>query len=222
MNKTNIDNPKDIEQLLQRFMDGLTSVEEEHRLGDYFRQNDVPEEWSAYKEMFAFFDEGMPQGRYDEPRKQRNRRPVALWTAFVAVAAAVALFFIMLPKVEPTTIAKGPECIDPLPDSVKAEPGEAATDSLITPEQQPKQPQRRSYYKHKYEPAPPKTYYAKAAPEPEEDPMAEADRLVAEQLNTRQLTQQAMMLHVDATVQAQGAQALLATYDDIDDLPENN
>lgn len=70
MKKTDIDNRKDIEQLLRRFMDGLTSPEEEDRLGGYFRHADVPKEWDAYKEMFAYFDEGMPQGRYDTPRQR--------------------------------------------------------------------------------------------------------------------------------------------------------
>lgn len=70
MKKTDIDNRKDIEQLLRRFMDGLTSTEEEDRLGSYFRHADVPKEWDAYKEMFAYFDEGMPQGRYDTPRQR--------------------------------------------------------------------------------------------------------------------------------------------------------
>lgn len=77
MKKTDIDNRKDIEQLLRRFMDGLTSPEEEDRLGSYFRHADVPKEWDAYKEMFAYFDEGMPQGRYDTPRQRPRQRRAA-------------------------------------------------------------------------------------------------------------------------------------------------
>lgn len=51
---------KDIERLLRRFMDGLTTVEEENRIAEYFRTHEVDAEWKAYKDMFAWFDDGMP------------------------------------------------------------------------------------------------------------------------------------------------------------------
>ena len=62
-------------------MDGLTSPEEEDRLGSY-RHADVPKEWDAYKEMFAYFDEGMPQDRHDTPRQRPRQRRAALWAAY--------------------------------------------------------------------------------------------------------------------------------------------
>lgn len=56
----------DIQQLIDRFMDGTTTLDEERRLADYFRTAEPAEQWSddwmAYKEMFAYFDEGMPTG----------------------------------------------------------------------------------------------------------------------------------------------------------------
>ena len=48
---------RDIQNLIKRFMDGLTSVEEEDKLAEYFRTHDVDEKWRTYKEMFAWFDE---------------------------------------------------------------------------------------------------------------------------------------------------------------------
>lgn len=44
---------KKAETLIERFMDGETSLEEERWLYDYFLQEDVPEEWEAYRDMFA-------------------------------------------------------------------------------------------------------------------------------------------------------------------------
>jgi len=52
---------KDIQRLIQLFLDGKTTLEEEARLAEYFRNNDVPEEWQPYKEMFQWFDNGMPE-----------------------------------------------------------------------------------------------------------------------------------------------------------------
>ncbi|MBO5187142.1 MAG: hypothetical protein J6B91_08875 [Prevotella sp.] len=46
--------------LIDRFMAGDTTVDEEQVLGDYFRTaRDLPEEWKAYKDMFSYFDAGM-------------------------------------------------------------------------------------------------------------------------------------------------------------------
>lgn len=44
---------KYIEQLLERYFDGVTSLEEEQILRAFFAQQDVPESLSSYKEMFA-------------------------------------------------------------------------------------------------------------------------------------------------------------------------
>ena len=48
-----------IGDLLDKFMNGLTSPEEEAALSDYFRTHEVPEEWEDYRLMFDYFDRGM-------------------------------------------------------------------------------------------------------------------------------------------------------------------
>lgn len=222
MKKTDIDNRKDIEQLLRRFMDGLTSPEEEDRLGSYFRHADVPKEWDAYKEMFAYFDEGMPQGRYDTPRQRPRQRRAALW-AGIAAAAAVALTVVLTQPREAATLPSASKTVAALaPDTTTTTPAEATADSTDTRQKPAAKPRRPSYYKHKYEPAPPKTYYAKAPTAADKATQEEADRLVAEQLNMMELTQQAMMLHVDATAQVQDMQTMLATSDEPDDWQDAN
>ena len=50
----------DIKKLVERFMDGLTTIEEEKKLAEYFRTHEVSDQWQEYKEMFAWFDKGMP------------------------------------------------------------------------------------------------------------------------------------------------------------------
>lgn len=77
-----------ISTLLSHFMDGTSTLDEERILAQYFRTEQVPDEWLAYKEMFAWFDEGMP-----EPAKlsvvigwKKYRR----WAGVAAVVALVA------------------------------------------------------------------------------------------------------------------------------------
>ena len=48
-----------IGDLLDKFMNGQTTPEEEATLGDYFRTHDVPAEWEDYRLMFDYFDRGM-------------------------------------------------------------------------------------------------------------------------------------------------------------------
>lgn len=51
---------KEIRRLLERFMSGETTIEEEDRLGDYFRTaHDIPAGWQEYRLMFGYFDSGM-------------------------------------------------------------------------------------------------------------------------------------------------------------------
>ena len=75
----------EVEDLLKRFMDGKTSVEEEDALAEYFseagdedRPNNIPkEDWEAYREMFRMFDDG-EAGRGRDAHAPRGIRSVFL------------------------------------------------------------------------------------------------------------------------------------------------
>ena len=49
--------------LINKYLDGLTSNEEERQLREYFKDkgNDIPEEWKVFQALFAF--ESMKSGR---------------------------------------------------------------------------------------------------------------------------------------------------------------
>ena len=51
-----IDEFKTIQDLLDKYMDGATSNEEEARLRKYFEEhgNDIPEEWESYRALFCY------------------------------------------------------------------------------------------------------------------------------------------------------------------------
>ncbi len=51
-------NKQEIAHMLDKFMAGETSLNEEQMLAEYFRTNEVGDEWLEYKEMFALFDSG--------------------------------------------------------------------------------------------------------------------------------------------------------------------
>ena len=51
-------NKQEIAHMLDKFMAGETSLNEEQMLAEYFRTNEVDDEWLEYKEMFALFDSG--------------------------------------------------------------------------------------------------------------------------------------------------------------------
>lgn len=82
-----------IEFLLELFMQGKTSLEQEQELSKFFANStSVPEDWEAYRDMFAFFDAGMP---IEEEKPQRHiARP--LWT-LVATAAIAAIAIMVAP-----------------------------------------------------------------------------------------------------------------------------
>lgn len=90
------ENEKDIRLLLDRFMAGETSLEEEALLGEWFRQHpDVSDDLKEYQMMFGYFDEGMPLDHEAEEHVE-NAHPKAkarmrrLWLP-LSLAASIAL-----------------------------------------------------------------------------------------------------------------------------------
>lgn len=87
---------KDIRLLLDRFMAGETSLEEEALLGEWFRQHPgVSDDLKEYQLMFGYFDEGMPLDHEAEEHVE-NANPKAkarmrrLWLQ-LSLAASIAL-----------------------------------------------------------------------------------------------------------------------------------
>ena len=89
----------EVEDLLKRFMEGETSVEEETALTEYFREatdedrpDSIPEEdWEAYREMFRMFEDG-EAGR---GRDAHAPRGIRIYMAAAAVASFIVLVLIL-------------------------------------------------------------------------------------------------------------------------------
>ena len=79
-----------IQDLLDKFMNGLTTLEEEAALGDYFRTHEVPEEWDDYRQMFGYFDRGM-EGELITPQAQEQPFMRLMGRRWWGIAAAACI-----------------------------------------------------------------------------------------------------------------------------------
>lgn len=84
-----------ISNLLERFMNGESTLAEEELLSRYFTTHEVDAEWEPYKQMFAYFDSGMADEAQPAAAKEAEQAAQPNVVRFrwlrVAAAAAVAL-----------------------------------------------------------------------------------------------------------------------------------
>ena len=134
-----------IAKLLDKYMDGTSTLEEEDVLANYFHSGNVPEEWEDYRQLFSEI-EAM------KPKRQKRR-----WTFWGVAAAAVAgLLYMAVPS----------EQVDQQPDTTALtaktdtartmQPREAEmdrkTDSVKTMRDEPRPIQSRKRRLRKTEP----------------------------------------------------------------------
>lgn len=82
-----------IEELLNKFMEGNTTIEEESLLSEYFSTTPhIPDEWADYKAMFGYLDRGLEGDLLPESASPTHRKWL-WWTSISAAAAVVALVF---------------------------------------------------------------------------------------------------------------------------------
>ena len=168
-------NEQQLLSLLQRYMDGLTTVDEESALAVFFgRASDADrpdaisaEDWKVYQEMFAMF---APQAQsLTQKHKATSRftlRQVSVW---IASAAAVALIVFAAStqlrhdSSSSPTLAQhsvSTPAADSLSDSISADqPQRIVVDSVR--QKLPKQKTRKAPRPY-WQPRPPKVYMAGA------------------------------------------------------------
>ena len=76
-----------IEQLIEKYENAETSLQEEQLLRDYFSSHDIPLHLEAYKNMFSYFNEGKTE-RYTKTLSLTNKPFNWKW---LSVAAAIVL-----------------------------------------------------------------------------------------------------------------------------------
>lgn len=106
------DEIKRIQNLLDKYMDGATSNEEEAKLRKYFEEhgNDIPEEWESYRALFSYI--GFEQMNLslipkEEEEKEENiekkeasrSRWLKYFGTSVAAAAIIAILIVGIQKI---------------------------------------------------------------------------------------------------------------------------
>lgn len=214
--------------LLQRYMDGLTTIDEEKALAEFFSKatdDNRPEaisadDWRAYREMFGMF--ATANKPIEQPKEEIsaithgfNFRNVAVW---ITSAAAVALLvFAASTQLDNNKMDNKPLAqqvinkisVDSIADSISAErPQPIAVDSI---KPQPVKQQRHKTFRPYWQPRPPKVYVADvldAKPDTTdiEEAVRQADILL-----------QAISVHQSAEINQLELQALEVFEDDDSD-----
>lgn len=78
---------EEIHTLVARFLDGMTTLEEEARLYTFFQQEDVPADLREYQEMFRGF--AAIASKQSDKRQETKKMP--LWVRVTSIAAACLL-----------------------------------------------------------------------------------------------------------------------------------
>lgn len=91
-----------IRQLLEKYFDGETSIEDERILKDYFSSDAVAPEFSEYKDLFGFYsaEKKHTSTRRFSIKKEANIRQVLSVAASVVVVVGIGF---MLLKTQPET-----------------------------------------------------------------------------------------------------------------------
>ena len=77
-----------IKDLLDKYMDGTSTLEEEDILANYFRGKDIPQEWEDYRLLFQEIEAMKPQPK-------SNKRWIG-WS--VAAAIVVGILYVAVPR----------------------------------------------------------------------------------------------------------------------------
>ena len=133
-----------IARLLDRYMDGTSTLQEEDILAQYFKGDNIPEEWACYKEMFKEIEAMKPETEAEQPvaaeEPTRGRRRWMIWG--VAAAAAVAgIIYMAAPgnkadfqPAAPLTAQADTTAVQQTAEPViQSQPETVGTDSLTAP-----------------------------------------------------------------------------------------
>ena len=103
------DEIKKIQDLLDKYMDGATSNEEEATLRKYFEEhgNDIPEEWESYRALFSYigFEQMNLSQILKEEEKEIDKKEASCsrWLKYfgtsVAAAAIIAFLIVGIQKI---------------------------------------------------------------------------------------------------------------------------
>lgn len=204
----------DIRVLIDKFMDGKTSLEEERILGDYFRtEKNIPEDMQPYRDMFAYFDGGMTDDQGGIAAASSGWGVMRIVRRMLAVAASVAVLLAVAYRIAaydagvtanggnaPRT-ARGTVAQATAPRPSVADTVATAPDSMRSAggERNSRTPERRTPRKYRYKLAPPKAFLASARSAAISDSIGRAaSRLAEAELRKVEYEQQYVLTLINA------------------------
>ena len=84
----------EIQILIDKYLEGLTTPEEELTLARELQQPDLPDDWQAIRMMLG--DLALGEAEYDAIMAQRSRKPSAVILALRAISSIAAIMLIGL------------------------------------------------------------------------------------------------------------------------------
>ena len=85
---------KEIQQLINKYLEGETSPEEERLLALELQGDDLPEEWQAIRMMLGELTMG--EAEYDAIMEQRKEKPSAILIALRTISSIAAIYLVGL------------------------------------------------------------------------------------------------------------------------------
>ena len=85
---------KEIQQLINKYLEGETTPEEERQLALELRGDDMPEEWQAIRLMLGELTMGAAE--YDAIMEQRKEKPSAILIALRTISSIAAIYLVGL------------------------------------------------------------------------------------------------------------------------------
>ena len=133
-----------IARLLDRYMDGTSTLQEEDILAQYFKGDNIPEEWACYQEMFQEIEAMKPETEAEQPvaaeEPTHRRRRWMIWSV-AAAAAVVGMIYLAAPgnkadfqPAAPLTAQADTTAVQQTVEPViQTQPETVGTDSLTAP-----------------------------------------------------------------------------------------
>jgi hypothetical protein len=85
---------KEIQQLINKYLEGETSPEEERQLARELQGDNLPEEWQAIRLMLGELTTG--EAEYDAIMEQRKEKPSAILIALRTISSIAAIYLVGL------------------------------------------------------------------------------------------------------------------------------
>ena len=146
-----------IQELLTKYMDGTSTLDEEDILSSYFKGDNIPEEWTCYQQLFQEIETMQPsddQPVIEQPaaeqsaveQKPESRRRWMVWSlaaaavvagvVYLAVPAHQSAFVPAAPltaQTDTTTVQSETEMVQPQTEMVQPQTETVHTDTLLAP-----------------------------------------------------------------------------------------